>query len=370
MKKVLLVTGSLNTGGLEKVAMDFVRYSDRNKYRFDFLIYKMEVQDFQAEAEHLGCGIIRIQGPSDGYIGFYYELRTAIEKNGPYDIVHSHTYYNSAIVMIAAKKCQVPLCISHSHSVARINDKKIKNRIAYPILRKLFKIYSDKYCACSLAAGEHVFGVEEFKEKGTVIVNPIDVNAFRYDEIARNKIRKSLHIADSQYVLGNVGRMAAGKNLSFLIDVLNIFNNNDVILLLVGDGEERKKLEKYAKTQGVYSQVRFVGMRSNVADYLSAMDLFVMPSKHEGLGISLIEAMANGLYCIFERNAIVDEIKELSHSYPIKGYDPQQWKNKIDELISNQGNIERKSILDMKQFDISELSRKIDQLYGWSVNQK
>ena len=370
MKKVLLVTGSLNTGGLEKVAMDFVRYSDRNKYKFDFLIYKMDFQDYQTEAEQLGCEIIRIQGPNNGYRGFYLELRTVIERNGPYDIVHSHTYYNSAIVMMAAKKCLVPLCISHSHSVARINDKKIKNRIAYPILRKLFKIYSDKYCACSLAAGEHVFGVEEFKEKGTVIVNPIDVNCFKYNRIVRRKIRRDLCIADSQYVLGNVGRMVAGKNLSFLIDILNIFNNNDVILLLVGDGEERKELEEYAKEQGVYSQVRFVGMRSNVAEYLSAMDLFVMPSKHEGLGISLIEAMANGLYCIFERSAIVDEIKELSHGYPIEGYDPQQWKNKIDELLSDQGSIERKLDLDMKQFDISELSSKIDRLYGWSVNQK
>lgn len=370
MKKVLLVTGSLNTGGLEKVAMDFVIFSDRNEYKFDFLIYGNEKQDYQNEVERLGCDIIRINGPSSGYRKYYYELKRVFREKGPYDIVHSHIYYNSSIVMMAAKQCGVPLCISHSHSISRKNDRKLGKVFGYSMMRLIFRAFTDKYCACSLAAGEHVFGKREFRKKGMVIVNPIDVNGFKFNMETRTRIRKSLLIDDSQKVIGNVGRMVPEKNLLFLVEILKLYKNENTILLLVGDGCERKKIEKYSRNCNISSKIRFVGMKDNVVDYLSAMDIFVMPSKHEGLGIVLLEAMANGLICLYEDKAIVDEIKQLPYGHSIKGYNPLEWKREIDELLDKvRGEREQRNI-NLSQFNITVLSNMIDRLYDQSGSEK
>lgn len=363
MKKVLLVVGSLNVGGLQKVAMEIVRICDPKEFSFDFLVYGEENFDYEQEVIELGCKVIRIPKPSKNYLRYYHNLKSVILNNGPYDIVHSHVYFNSAIVMKAAKKCDVACCISHSHSIARPNDTMLKKKIVYRVMRTYFKLYTDKYCACSKAAGENVFGREEFSKKGLVIVNPVNISQFQFNFKARNIIRKELNVKDSQLVIGNVGRIVPGKNIQFLIEIMCCYNKGNVVLLLVGDGEDRKNIENLAKQKGVFTNIRFVGTRNNVSDYLSAMDIFVMPSKHEGLGIVLIEAMANGLPCVYEKNAIVDEISQISYGYPMEGFNVREWKNKIDEVILNKRM--DYEVVEKKLFHFSEVEfcKQIKNLY-------
>lgn len=363
-KRVLLVTGSLNIGGLETVAMDFVRFSDKTKYQFDILIYSDSVQDYQEEAEQLGCKIIRIHGIKKGYISFINSLKKIFLEKGPYDIVHAHTFFNSAIVMMVAKRCGVPCCISHSHSIARIEDDKLKKKCAYIFLRLMLNHYSDKFCACSKAAGEYVFGRKGFARCGTVICNPVDIERFAYNQGSRKKIREELGIALEQYIVGNVGRVVSGKNISFLIDIIAQYKrDNNIFLLIVGDGNKRAEVENYARQCGVYDKVRFVGIQTNVQDYLSAMDVFVMPSRHEGLGIVLIEAMANGLPCVYEKHAIVAEISNIRLGFPVDDFEPLQWKGEIDKLVQYERHDLDVIKKELSVFDISGLCKQIDELY-------
>lgn len=363
-RRILLVTGSLDIGGLENVAMDIVRYSDKSKMCFDFLVYGQKEFYYQKEAEELGCHILRIPSPQDGYLKFYKNLKYIISKNGPYAIVHSHTYFNSGLVVMAAKKVNVPCCISHSHSIERPGDRKAIKKIVYTFYRFLLRRYSDKLCACSQSAGEYVFGKKIFEQKGIVISNPIDLEKFAYSKHDREQLRKKFNIDAHSIILGNVGRVVSGKNQRFLIDIMKILNNEKYTLLLVGDGPQREQLENYARKQGVSKKIIFAGEQKNIRPYLSAMDVFLMSSKHEGLGIVLIEAMANGLPCIYEDSAIVDEIKKLPYGFAVEGFDAGEWIKKIDEVKGLGKSSSEKIKENLKEYDVKKLRNMIEKLYG------
>ena len=129
MKHILQVTGSLRVGGLEAVAMNCVRYSDKERYHFDFLVYGDTIETYEQEAINLGCNVYHISSPQKGYLNFYKNVKKIMESNGPYDVVHAHTFFNSGIIMRAAYKAKVPVRIAHSHSVGREQKKNISKKL-------------------------------------------------------------------------------------------------------------------------------------------------------------------------------------------------------------------------------------------------
>ena len=365
MKKVLLITGSLKIGGLETVAMQIVRSLDKEKYRFDFLVYEQKKYEYEDEAISLGCRVIHMEDePKHNYYKYYKALKSIFKQYGPYDIVHAHTYFNSSIAVLAAKNSGVPLCIAHSHSIQRASDDKLSKKIVYNIMRKILNKSSDKFVACSLEAGNYVFGEKGFREKGTVLLNPINMSKFSYSEKGREKIRSEFRIDNKQTIIGQVGRLSSGKNQKFLLDVFyEYLKNHKAVLLIVGEGDSYAELKEYAKFLNLEKLVIFTGRRLDVPDLLSAMDIFVMSSLHEGLGIVLLEAIANGLSCVCEENAIVGEIKEFSHCFMLKGFDAKQWSNKVNEILALKRELRKDDEKELEKYSISEFTTMLQKIY-------
>jgi glycosyltransferase involved in cell wall biosynthesis len=128
----------------------------------------------------------------------------------------------------------------------------------------------------------------------TVANNGVDIRRFAPAiPPARRAARCRLGLAADASVLICVGRLAAGKGQSELIEVLASLP--DAQLLLVGDGQERASLERLAADLGVAGRVQFIGDSPDVVPLLWAADVFVLASVSEGLPLSVIEAMACGL---------------------------------------------------------------------------
>ncbi|MBR0227031.1 MAG: glycosyltransferase family 1 protein [Clostridia bacterium] len=289
--RVLQVTGGLGQGGLQTVTMNIVRYMDRERFAFDFLVLGGKEGVYEQEAARLGCQIFRAEKTKDT-LSYYQSIKRAIRAHGPYDVVISHTFLNSGIVLRAAKKCGVKTCVAYAHSAKRGRRGALK-ALSYQVLRHWINRYADIRAACSGAAGAYVF---RKKKPFYVIHNGVKTSDFKYSEAARREIRQSLGLQD-QYVIGNVGRLSAEKNQAFLVQVLNelIQSGRDAVLLLVGEGNEREAIEKAVRETGLQEKVILTGDRSDVPALLSAMDAFLFPSFHEGLGICAIEAQASGL---------------------------------------------------------------------------
>lgn len=228
-------------------------------------------------------------------------------KQHHYDVVHIHSGSTTflSIAAKAAKQMGVSQVFVHSHATLEaVNWKKrLIRRYASCDMGK----YADKVFACSRQAGEVRFIGESLK-KLTVIKNGIDVNHFSYNPDVRKFTRALFEISESTLVVGHVGRLSPEKNHLFLINVFNkvVESGSDAVLLLVGDGPEKEKLETRITELGLEDKVWLLGAQSDVAPYLQAMDVFVFPSIFEGLGIVAIEAQASGLPVIASDNVPVD----------------------------------------------------------------
>ena len=299
----------LNYGGVEMVIMNYYRHIDRTKFQFDFYALEGSTVPQREEIEELGGRVYIV--PKYTHL-FSYEkvLKNRLKR---YKIVHSNMNTLSVFSLYAAKKAGVPIRISHNHSTAGKGEK--KNIIKY-MLRPFSKLFPTELCACARSSGEWVYGKNShFK----VINNAIDVEKFRYDEEERNKIKRELGI-EGKRVIGHIGRFCYQKNHELLIDIFYKLSkrNPDLVLLLIGEGETEQKIREKVDRLGISAKVLFLGRKQDAYRYYNAMDVFLLPSRYEGLPVVGIEAQAAGLPCIFS-DMVTKETKIINSTFFVKG---------------------------------------------------
>ena len=164
---------------------------------------------------------------------------------------------------------------------------------------KYLQRYATSHIACSDDAGKYLFGHHFYQKHGTTIINGIDLKKYEFNQGVREKVRNQYNLNKS-IVIGHTGSLNNVKNQTFLLDILKELTgfNYDFRLLLLGDGHIKEELLSKASRLGIEDKAIFLGNKENVSDFLMAMDIFIFPSIHEGLGIALIEAQAAGLPCI------------------------------------------------------------------------
>ena len=355
--RIAQIMGKMNNGGVEAVIMNYYRNIDRSKVQFDFIVDSDSTFVPRDEIESLGGRIYVI--PPYQKIGKYISALVKLFKQNKYQIVHSNINTLSVFPLFAAKKAGVPVRIAHNLSTAAKGETK-KNILKY-ILRPFSKVFATHYVACSEYAGEWLFGKKAMKSgKVTIFNNAIDLNKFKFDEKVRNEVRKELGIED-KFVIGHVGRLCFQKNQEFLIDVFEEVHrrNPNSVLLLIGDGEDKEKIENRIKGM---SGVFLLGNRTDVYRLYQAMDVFVLPSKYEGLPVVGIETQALGLPCILS-DRITSETK-ISTNVCFLSIDKgvNIW---ADEILKHKNNNRKKTADDIREngFDISQQGNKLVDYY-------
>jgi glycosyltransferase involved in cell wall biosynthesis len=280
----------------------------------------------------------------------------------PYTAVHAHTMFSIGWVMLAAKQMKIPVRVSHAHS-ALIDGNSLVKSVYEKFMRMLILTCSTDLVACGEKAGIRLYGKKAYKKHGNLILNGIDTKAFAFSQIKRDEIRTEFNIND-KFVLGHTGRLAEVKNQAFILGLMPeiLKKKNNAVLMLIGDGEDRKTLEDTAKELGVSDKVIFVGNVTNVQDYLSAMDIFVFPSLYEGLPLSILEVQANGLPCIISDTVPPDVfLTELIHPLSLK--EPEdKW---INEILSVERNFNKDYSDELKAsgFDLETAMKKVYAIY-------
>lgn len=347
----------MNYGGVEMVVMNYYRHIDRNKVQFDFFVLEGSEIPQKKEIEELGGRVYVL--PHYKHLVMYEKELIRILKENNYKIVHSHMNTLSVFSLWGAKRAGVPVRIAHNHSTAGKGEYK-KNIFKY-VLRPFAKIYPTDLFACSQYAGEWLFGK---KAKFNVLNNAIDTEKFAFDKTERNRIRKELSIED-KFVIGHVGRFCYQKNQEFLVELLHSCietGNNDMALLLIGD-KNHEAIDEEIKKYGLDKHVTILENRDDVNKLYSAMDIFVMPSRYEGLGMVVLEAQYNGLPVIVSKEVpdeavICDNVTKLDLSL-----NKTSWLDKMCEIkCDNERNrSENKIIID--KYDINKEASKLTNFY-------
>ncbi len=297
MKRLLCIINSLNVGGAETFLMKIYRNIDKTEYQMDFCVMSDEVGVYEDEVIANGGKIFHIVSKSENPVKCFCDIRRIVKEHGYKYAFLVNEISLSAIDLIAAKLGGAKVLAMRTTNGA-ILDRKLN------FLHKIFKflpiMVPNVKIAPSLEAAEYTFGKGSM-DRGRVhmLNNGLDFELYRFNSDKRNALRKELDIENS-FVVGHVGRFTAQKNHEFLIDIFSCIckKNNYAKLLLVGVGELEHTIREKVRTLGIENKVIFLGRRSDVTQLMSAFDVLLFPSFHEGMPNVVIEAQAAGLPCV------------------------------------------------------------------------
>lgn len=353
-------------GGIETFVFNYYRYMDQEKFRFDFLTQNQALEgaeqyrDFEYKVH-----LLRTTAGQDKDL-FTQRIRE-IFKSG-YDVLHlNNCFWTGFLLEELAREAGIKKVIVHSHStfIDEPDEKKREQlrRRHEEVKRAFSPDLATDFWACSQLAADWLFGPQIPKERIRIIKNAIAVEKYQFNAGKREQIRHELGLGDA-LVLGTSGRLSYQKNHSFLIDVFSKFHQNHPKskLLITGDGELREDLAKQVSGSHLEKDVLLLGWKNNVEDYLQAMDLFLLPSRFEGLGIAAVEAAASGLPCI-----VSDQVpKNVAFAENIwhRPLDAAVWTCALEQLAAQPCDRESGcETVRMAGYDIRQQARVLEDLY-------
>lgn len=309
--RILHIVGGMSQGGIETWLMHVLRHIDRDRFKMDFLVHTTEACAYDEEVIALGSRIIRCPHIHQPWI-YSGQFKQILRDYGPYNIVHSHVHYFSGYVLRLAKQAGVPIRIAHSHNDTSSAEAKAKwsRQLYLSLTRRWISKYATLGLGCSEKAAGDLFGrAWKSDPRWQILYYGIDLTPFE-EQIDPVSVRGELGIPDDAFVVGHVGRFEEQKNHLFLLEIAAeiVKREPKICLLLIGSGSLRPQIEQKAIDMGLTDHIIFAGNRPDVPRLmLGVMDVFMLPSLHEGLPVVGIEVQAAGLPFILS-DLITEEV--------------------------------------------------------------
>ena len=352
MKRVLCITANMNTGGAETFLMKIYRRLDKSKYQMDFCV-SAKNNYYEKEIHLLGGEVYYIPAKSRHPLKSFFCISSLVRNQNYEYVMRVNEHSLSVIDLLAAKLGGAKITIMRSSNSA--SGSKLST-----VLHKIFKFLSknvpDVMIAPSLLAAEYTFGKKNIKNNRVkVLNNGLDIEKFSFSQSSREKIRSEFKL-ESKFVVGHIGRFNKQKNHKYL---LKIFENiltmkENAILLMVGDGALLHEIRTKAIEMGIYDKCIFAGVRTDVHDILSAMDVFVFPSLYEGMPNTVIEAQTAGLPCMISNTITMEANVSGLVQFESINMSANEWAKKI----VNMNNPDRQSaarIMNSKGYAIDDV---------------
>jgi glycosyltransferase involved in cell wall biosynthesis len=327
--KILYVLGGpLDNGGITSFSQN---YTFMLKSHYDIHIFSLGDDDPIKKTE-FECNGITLHNTCYRSVSIFKYISDLVKllNETHFEIIHIHedimSFFPSIFCKLFSRKSHLVL---HSHNTSITSNNNIKNLI-YPLFKKLNCLLGDSFLACSSDAGNWLFEGLNYK----IIYNAIPVHDFYFSNFQRDKLR-SFYNFNNKFVVGFVGRIDFQKNPEFLYELskdLKIYK--DIIFVVVGDGD----LCSYLNIDFLPKNILHIGPSNEVNNLLNMFDLFIMPSRFEGLGIAAIEAQYNSLNVLVSNNFPCEvSISKKLHYLPLNLYD---WKSYILKMKCTDSNRE------------------------------
>ncbi|MGA8144155.1 MAG: glycosyltransferase [Candidatus Acidiferrales bacterium] len=341
-RKILHVVGGMDRGGVETWLMHVMRNIDRNRFETHFMVHSNAESAYDREITSLGGQIHHCANPRNP-LRYAAEFERLVRQQGGFDIVHSHVYWFSGFVMRLAHRAGIPIRIAHSHTSAGAAAWNIPRQLYERLMRRWIRRYSTHRLGISNHAGKALFG-SRGAEDFTLLYYGADFARF-LDSLPSTDAKRRLGIDPDRKVIGHVGRFASVKNHAFIVEFFArlIGEGANTHLLLVGEGPLAPSIRANIGSRGLSDRCTLAGSQPDVVPYLSAMDVFVLPSRWEGLGLAAIESQAAGVPVIASTTVPdeIDVIPELIEHIPLSaGVDgwASAVRRKLNDPIRRRGD--------------------------------
>lgn len=362
MKRILIWELKSPVGGVENVIMNYLRHFDSGEIVPD-IMFKGDVFPYEKEIEDIGGRVIYMPLYLPN-VCKYRSIVDSVFRETSYDAVWcNYSGLTNIEVLKKAKEYGVPIRIAHSHVTSLSWGSPLAKLIVVTLHNKNKKIidkYATDYWCCTENAGKFMFP-EIVWSKLLVVKNAIDLDRYAFGDQTRKDIRARYGIGE-ELVVGHIGRFATAKNQKFLLDVFKEIKKKvpQSKLLFVADGELEEEIKKYAKENDVIDVIFVTGI-SDVSKYYGAMDVFLLPSLHEGLGMTLIEAQMSGTPCLASTKVPRDTEVSSGIEYLDLDKGPKEWANTALKLSKNRIDNTRNNI-ESAGYDITKEAKEVQKL--------
>lgn len=286
MKNIIYITTSLGMGGAEK---QICSLSDAISHEKNITIINLSNHSTNIctpKNKNIKIYSLSMDKNPLNFIASLLSARKIIKKIKP-DIVHSHMFHANIFSRLLRLIVKFPVLICTAHS---------KNEGGK--LRMFLYRITDWLATISTNVSKEA--VDSFVEKKAVkpgkmisFYNGIDTELFSYNRISRKIKRDKIGVDDNTPLILSVGRLTEAKDYPNLFYAFsNLETPVQPKLVIIGDGEEKERLQNLSKELGISDNIIWLGIRHDVQDWMSACDLFVLPSAWEGFGLVVAEAMA------------------------------------------------------------------------------
>lgn len=328
---------------------------NRSGLTFDFVAFTNTPKAVRDSFDCLGR-VFELPDRKKDTVGYLRSLRKLLKFNH-YDVIHIHG--NSGTMMLEAALARaygVKKVIVHCHSTSCNHP--FLNKGMAPIMEAL----ATDCAACSVAAGKWLYQNSEY----TVFNNAIDLGKYSFDAEMRNELRNEIGLG-KEVLIGHIGHFTECKNHEFLIDVFAEFHKKVTTskLLLISDGPLLDNVKHKVQALGLEAAVIFMGRRADCNKIYQAMDLFVLPSKWEGLPLVTLEAQAASLPVLVSE-AVPQEAgcTRLIEWLDLK-QGPAKWAEKMIQMLEKHHDrrMSTEKELAAAGFDIHREAEKMRELY-------
>lgn len=371
-KKILYLHNALGVGGgAEALRLTMLKYINREKYdvKLCCLVYRGEIAN---DIEKLGFKVDMLNASDRGGGSLFTiaKLYWYLIRNKT-DILQTVFFNVNLMGRIAAILAGVPRIIVEEHSYYERYNPRL-GFIMRRINRYLSK-YTYKIIACADIVAKRISAEEGIPlDKFKVIPNTVDPERMMPGK-DKNGIRREFGIKEGEVVIGYIASFAQRKGHIFLLHALQkvLTEFSRIKVLMVGIGPLKEEIENIATENGLSDYILFPGLRRDIPEILSLLDIYVQPSLAEAFSISITEAMSMGVPCIVtdvggngeiignnneagilvppaDSEALKDAIIKLIKDTPLRKsigraayvristvFSPQRYINSLEELYDN-----------------------------------
>ncbi len=307
----------------------------------------------------------------------YFHLKRIIEENN-YDLIHCHTPMASALTRIAARAARQKAIkvVYTAHGFHFFKGAPLKNWLIYYPIEKILSKYTD--CIITINSEDYKTAINKnFKARKIVFVNGLGVDLEKYPPRTfeqKSLMREKYCYSQDDFILFFAAELSYRKHQDLLINAVNLLKKSipNIKLLLAGSGPLEKQYKEQTALLGLDSNVKFLGYRKDVKNYLILSDIAVASARQEGLPVNLMEAMATGLPLVVtdargNRDLVVEGENGLINDL----YDQVGFANSIEKLYKNKNLREffgQQNIKLVRKYSIKNVLQEMKTIYREVLN--
>src|SRR2546426_1080020 len=366
-RRVLFVINDLGLGGAQRVVLHQATFLDPARFVPEVASFEFDPSGALIPAfERAGIPVHLLRQPRELPIAGWARLDRLLRDRRPH-LVHTHLAAAGVLGRLAARRRGVPRIVTTLHNLSDWEEKRV-SLLRWFDRRTLSLAHAVVTVSDAVrAAVERVS--PQLADRTVTVRNGVPIEELVGARAERDQARAALGFGGEEFVVGTVARFDPRKGLDTLVDALALAAPRNPRLrgVLVGDGPERARLEERARARGVEDLIRVVRNPTRVRTYLSAMDLFAAPSRTEGLGMAIIEALAAGIPVLGSRVGGIPEVVQDGVCGRLLPADrPDLWGEALSHFASHPEELERwarAAPQRARQFSLEASGAELESLY-------